>query len=86
MITFKYNNKLYKVQHLKNKLKKLGITEQDIEIIPEQEQLIEYQDIKLYYFINHKTGESITSIYPELEEFPEYESTTKEYLESLWKI
>lgn len=33
MITFKYNGKIYKPSNLENKLKKLGITINDIEII-----------------------------------------------------
>lgn len=82
MITFKYNNRIYKAQHLKNKLKALGCTEQDIEIIPEKEEPIEYQDIKLYYFINPKTGWTITSIHPECSDL-NYIQTTKEELQKL---
>ena len=72
MIIFKYNGKIYKAQHLKNKLKKLGCTEQDIEIIPEEEKPIEYEDKKLYYFINPKTKETIVSIYPTLDHLGKY--------------
>ena len=83
-ITFKYNGRIYKAQHLKNKLKALGCTEQDIEIIPEVEKHIEYADPnRLYYFINPKTGCSITSIYPTISD-PDYEPTTLEYLKSKW--
>ena len=64
MITFKYNNRIYKVQHLKNKLKKLGITEADIEIIPVEEQPIEYVNNTFYYFINKDKQLYIKSIYP----------------------
>lgn len=72
MITFKYNGRIYKAQHLKNKLKALKCTEQDIEIIPEPEKIIEYEDKKLYYFINPKTKETISSIYPTLERLGKY--------------
>lgn len=79
-----YNNRLYKVQHLKNKLKKLGITEQDIEIIPEKKQSIEYEDPnRLYYFINKQTGYSITSIYPYVND-DGYEPISLEHLEEYW--
>lgn len=37
MITFKYNGKIYKPSNLENKLKKLGITMEDIEIIDDTE-------------------------------------------------
>ena len=37
MITFKYNGKIYKPSNLENKLKKLGITMDDIEIIDDTE-------------------------------------------------
>ena len=33
MITFKYNNKQYTTNNLENKLNKLGITKEDIEIL-----------------------------------------------------
>lgn len=85
MIIFKYNDRTYKVQHLKNKLKKLGITEQDIEILPEQEEQIEYADPnRLFYFINRKTGYSYSSIYPTFDR-EDYEPITYDELKRLWK-
>lgn len=44
-------------------------------------------DIKLFYFINKITGESITSISEDISSIPnsdKYEPTTKDYLEKLW--
>ena len=89
MITFKYNNKIWKPKNPEKKLRQLGITWDDVEIIEEEtkevKKDIEYQDIKLYYFINEKTGESISSIYPELRDYPvnanDYEPISREDLE-----
>ena len=38
--------------HLEKKLKKMGISVNDIEIIPKEEEPIEMSDIKLYHFKN----------------------------------
>lgn len=99
MITFKYNNRIYKVQHLANKLKKLKITEDDIEILPntneiEREVKINalpaesWHNPNLFYFFNPKDGSSIISIKRDISDLPlkveEYEPTTKEYLEEYW--
>lgn len=78
MVTFKYNNRVYKAQHLKNKLKKLKITEEDIEILPneneiELEKKIEslpyesWHNPKLYKFYNSKDKTTILSIYNNLD-------------------
>lgn len=64
---FKYNNKIYNPVNLEKKLKKMGITMGDIEIIPEEKETIEYINIKLYYFKNKITGELISSIYDNLD-------------------
>ena len=74
-VKFKYNGKEYYPKHLDKKLNELGITINDIEIIIEskkKEEPIEYEDKKLYYFINPKTKETITSIYPTLESLGKY--------------
>lgn len=85
-ISFKYNNKIWNPKNPEKKLKQLGITWDDVEIIETKEEVkeIEYEDPnRLYYFINPKTGYSKTSIYPECND-NDYEQCTKEYLENLW--
>lgn len=67
---FKYNGRIYNPSNVKNKLKKLGITMDDIEIIPEEVEEIEYDDTKKYYFKN-SIGETIVSIYPNLDHLKE---------------
>ena len=66
MITFKYNNKQYTTNNLENKLNKLGITKEDIEILGNRDLGEIDTSIKKYYFKNVKTGEIIVSIYPDL--------------------
>ena len=83
---FKYNGKIWNPKNPEKKLKQLGITWDDVEIISEpvkKEKEIEYENPKLYYFINKNTGYSISSIYPVCNE-QGYEPTTLEYLETLW--
>ena len=65
---FIFNNKIYNPVNLEKKLKKLGITLKDIQII-EDNKIIDEIDtsIQKYYFKNAITGETITSIYPSLE-------------------
>ena len=65
---FIFNNKIYNPVNLEKKLKKLGITLKDIQII-EDNKIIDEIDtsIQKYYFKNTLTGETITSIYPSLE-------------------
>ena len=65
---FIFNNKIYNPVNLEKKLKKLGITLKDIQII-EDNKIIDEIDtsIQKYYFKNIVTGETITSIYPSLE-------------------
>ena len=73
-ISFRYNGRNYNPKNPEKKLKQLGITWDDVEIIElqEKEEIIEYEDIKLYYFINPKTKETISSIYPTLEGLGKY--------------
>ena len=65
---FIFNNKIYNPVNLEKKLKKLGITLEDIQII-EDNKIIDEIDtsIQKYYFKNTITGETIISIYPSLE-------------------
>ena len=65
---FIFNNKIYNPVNLEKKLKKLGITLKDIQII-EDNKIIDEIDtsIQKYYFKNIITGETITSVYPSLE-------------------
>ena len=65
---FIFNNKIYNPVNLEKKLKKLGITLKDIQII-EDNKIIDEIDtsVKKYYFKNTITGETIVSIYPSLE-------------------
>ena len=65
---FIFNNKIYNPVNLEKKLKKLGITLKDIQII-EDNKIIDEIDtsIQKYYFKNTITGETIVSIYPSLE-------------------
>lgn len=66
MIVFKYNNKIWKPKNPEKKLKQLGITWDDVEIIKEEEKIednsIDTSIIK-HHFINRKTGYTITTIY-----------------------
>lgn len=66
MVTFKYNNKQYTTNNLENKLNKLGITREDIEILGNRDLGEIDTSIKKYYFKNIKTGEIIVSVYPDL--------------------
>lgn len=85
--SFKYNGKIWNPKNPEKKLKQLGITWDDVEIIEEQTKQtsdIEYEDPnRLYYFINKKTGWSITSIHPYVND-NDYEPTTLETLERTW--
>lgn len=64
---FIYNNKIYNPVNLEKKLKKLGITINDITPIEESKNSEELnEEIKKYYFRNLRTGEVIVSIYPNL--------------------
>jgi SOS response regulatory protein OraA/RecX len=92
---FKYNNQLYQCNSLEKKLKRMKITQDDIEVIMDcedaekwfntlvntQEKESEEDNIYKYYFVNDK-GESITSIYNEVPEG--YKPTTYKQLLELW--
>lgn len=69
-ITFKYNGKIWNPKNPEKKLKQLGITWDDVEIIKEEikeEKKEEYMNPVLYEFKNIKTGETILSIYNKLD-------------------
>ena len=68
-ISFKYKDKIYTTTNLENKLNKLGIGIQDIEILKKQDNSIGELDntIQKYYFKNRYTGETIVSIYNNLQ-------------------
>lgn len=87
MKSFKYNGKIWNPKNPEKKLKQLGITWDDVEIIDEvkkEKEVIKHEDPnRLYYFINPSTGYSITSIYPVCK-YDGYEPTTLETLERNW--
>lgn len=65
---FTYKGQIYNPVNVEKKLKKLGITINDIEIIPEEKkEELEKREQTLHYFYNNKTGETIISIYDTLE-------------------
>lgn len=67
-ITFKYNGKIYKAQHLKNKLKKLKCTEADIEILPEEINPNNVLTNPNYaYYFNINTHETILQLIHNME-------------------
>ena len=87
---FKYNGRIYNPVNTEKKLKKMGITIADIEIIREDivEEPPSPSDVKLYYYYNPSNGCSIISIYDNVNECG-YESITKEQLSEVtkcWKI
>ena len=67
MITFRYKDKQYTTKNLKNKLDKLGISIDDIEIMGNRSTKELDNSIQKYYFKNTITEETIVSIYPNLE-------------------
>ena len=67
MITFKYKDKQYTTNNLKNKLDKLGISIDDIQIMGNRNLGEIDTSIQKYYFKNTITGEIIVSVYPSLE-------------------
>lgn len=72
--TFKYQNQIITTPNLEKKLKKMKLTLEDIEIISEEKKE-EKEDTNwrtLYYFKNPKTGNIITSIYPNLDDLEEF--------------
>ena len=65
---FKYNGRIYNPVNVEKKLKKMGITMDDIEIIPEEVKKIEeVDDTVTYLFIDRVNGKRIVSIYNNLD-------------------
>ena len=66
MIAFIYNNKRYATSDLQKKLKKMGISIDDINIVSylkEQDVNTEKENISTFRFKNRKTNEEIISLY-----------------------
>ena len=65
-----YNGRVYNPVNTEKKLKKMGITIDDIEIIKEGpvEEPPPIPDVELYYYYNPITGCSIVSIYENVNE------------------
>lgn len=80
MTKFTYNGRIYNPVNLEKKLKKMGITRNDIEIIPDKEEVIEMNDVKLYYFKNKVNEHTITSIYDNLDSLRKYVDVDNYYL------
>lgn len=82
---FKYNGRIYNPVNTEKKLKKMGITMDDIEIIKEDIENFPppTSDIELFYFYNPNTGYSITSIYDN--DINGYERTTKGIIDQFIK-
>ena len=65
---FKYNGRVYNPVNVEKKLKKMGITINDIEIIHEEVKKIEeVDDTVTYLFIDKNNGKKIISIYDNLD-------------------
>ncbi len=65
---FMYNGRIYNPVNVEKKLKKMGITINDIEIIPEEVKKIEeVDDTVTYLFIDKNNGKKIISIYDNLD-------------------
>ena len=82
---FKYNGRIYNPVNVEKKLKKMGITMNDIEIIPEEIKEIKYEDDTItYLFIDKINGKRIVSIYDNLDDLKDlinvndYEKVRKE--------
>ena len=82
---FKYNGRIYNPVNVEKKLKKMGITMDDIEIIPEEIKEVKYEDDTItYLFIDRVNGRRIVSIYDNLDDLKDlinvndYEKVRKE--------
>lgn len=82
---FKYNGRIYNPVNVEKKLKKMGITMDDIEIIPEEIKEVKYEDDTItYLFIDRVNGKQIVSIYDNLDDLKDlinvndYEKVRKE--------
>lgn len=82
---FMYNGRIYNPVNVEKKLKKMGITMDDIEIIPEEIKEVKYEDDTItYLFIDRVNGKQIVSIYDNLDDLKDlinvndYEKVRKE--------
>lgn len=82
---FKYNGRIYNPVNVEKKLKKMGITMDDIEIIPEEIKEVKYEDDTItYLFIDRVNDKRIVSIYDNLDDLKDlinvndYEKVRKE--------
>lgn len=72
---FKYNGRIYNPVNVEKKLKKMGITMDDIEIIPEEIKEVKYEDDTItYLFIDRVNGKQIVSIYDNLDDLKDIEN------------
>ena len=66
---FMYNGRIYNPVNVEKKLKKMGITMDDIKIIPEEIKEVKYEDDTItYLFIDRVNGKRIVSIYDNLDD------------------
>ena len=81
---FKYNGRIYNPVNTEKKLKKMGITLENIEIIKEEviNEPPSMSDVKLFYYYNPNTGYSITSIYDNVN-VNDYERIDKRQLDKI---
>lgn len=79
---FIYNGRIYNPVNVEKKLKKMGISMDDIEIIKETPLIEPPSDVKLFYYYNPNTGYSITSIYDNVNENG-YERIDKRQLDKI---
>lgn len=81
---FKYNGRIYNPANVEKKLKKMGITLNDVEIIEEESENKPppISSVKLFYYYNPNTGCSITSIYDNVNEYG-YERIDKRQLDKI---
>lgn len=82
---FMYNGRIYNPVNVEKKLKKMGITMDDIEIIPEEIKEVKYEDDTItYLFIDRINDKRIVSIYDNLDDLKDlinvndYEKVRKE--------
>ena len=82
---FMYNGRIYNPVNVEKKLKKMGITMDDIEIIPEEIKEVKYEDDTItHLFIDRVNGKRIVSIYDNLDDLKDlinvndYEKVRKE--------
>ena len=72
---FMYNGRIYNPVNVEKKLKKMGITMGDIEIIPEEIKEVKYEDDTItYLFIDRVNGKRIVSIYDNLDDLKDIEN------------